>query len=166
MVWKPSWLLFFPRPSEMHYKELFGSRLLTVRLSCGRQDLVVLPLNCASLVHFLSCICCVLFSFFTTPWTAPEPLVSLKICSMLLLSYSWNREQSYTEGTSTAVPQVVGDGDLCPANWFQKSSMFSPPFRWQRNAVKAWGAGPSVAADVIKSLLRWVACTVYLISSS
>lgn len=47
----------------------------------------------------------------------------------------------------------VGDGDLCPANWFQTLGIFSPLFRWQRNEVKAWGAGPSVAADVIKSLV-------------
>lgn len=146
--------IFFQNQVKCTIMELFGSRLLTVRLSCGRQVLAVLPLNCNSLVHFLTSICCVLFSLSATPWTAPEPLVSLKIWSMLLLAYSWNRKQSYTEGTSTAEPQMVGDGDLCPADWFQKLSMFSPPFRWQRNAVKAWGAGTSVAADVIKSLLR------------
>lgn len=46
--------------------ELFRSRLLTVRLCCGRQDLAVLPLYCTSLVHFLSSVCCVLFSFCAT----------------------------------------------------------------------------------------------------
>lgn len=47
--------------------ELFGSRLLTVRHSCGRQDLAVLLLNFTCIVHFLSSVCCVPFSFSATP---------------------------------------------------------------------------------------------------
>lgn len=121
--------------------ELFGSRLLTVRLSCGRQNLAVLPLNCTFLVHFLSSVCCVPFSFSATCWTTPEP--SLKIWSMLLLAYSWNREQNYSEDTSTAMIQVVRWGFIFagePANWLQKSSMFSTTFQMAEKCSKNLGS--------------------------
>lgn len=148
--------------------ELFGSRLLTVRHSCGRQDLAVLLLNCTCIVHFMSSVCCVPLSFSATPSSSRQ------------LQNHWYLWKSgpcccwLTLGTGSTVTarvhplQYLRGGRWGFMSWklVPDIGIFSPLFRWQRNEVKAWGAGPSVAADVVKSLVCWVACTVYLISSS
>lgn len=50
------------------------------------------------------------------------------------------------------VPQG-GGGAYNLQTVFQKPGVFSTPFRWQRNAVKARGAGSSAAAELTKSLV-------------
>lgn len=144
--------------------ELLGSRLLTVRLCCGRQDLAVLPLNCTSLPHFLSSVCCVLFSFSAALLDSSRIIGIFEnlVCAAagLLLGQRAELYRGHIH-CSTSGGKEWG---FMFCKVVLKIEHVSTTF--QRNAAKTWRAGPSVAADVIKSLLCWVACTMYLISSS